>query len=63
MSNLEHLSASDRELISSFGIDCEVKTVYFFEGYKYDKLKDAVRYAKMVAERKQGSAEGESHHA
>ena len=61
MSNLDHLSESDKELISEFEIECEVKTTFFFGGYKYDKLKDAVRFAKIAAERQQASVDGEDH--
>ena len=35
------------KLITQFGITHEQKTVYFYQGHKYDKLSDAIRYAKI----------------
>lgn len=61
MSNLDHLSESDRALISEYEIECEVRTVFFVDGYRYDKLKNAVRFAKIAAERQQAPTDGEDH--
>jgi hypothetical protein len=45
------LSAEDKALMAEHSIHSETKTVFHFEGYKYDKLKDALRFAKLVKER------------
>ena len=38
----------DLKLMSQFGITHERKSVYFFQGHKYDKLDDAIRYASLA---------------
>ena len=39
-------SQEARELMAEYGITHEQKTVYFYRGHTYDKLSDAVRYAR-----------------
>jgi hypothetical protein len=41
---------SDEEglLMAKFGITAEPKTIYLFQGHKYDRLSDAVKYAEIV---------------
>jgi hypothetical protein len=34
------------KLMSQYGITHERKSVYFYQGHKYDKLDDAIRYAR-----------------
>lgn len=39
-------SDEDRELMGQYGITHEKKSVYFYDGHKYERLSDAVRYAR-----------------
>lgn len=39
----------EKELMQRYGIIVEQKSVYFYKGYKYDRLNDALNYAKMDA--------------
>lgn len=57
MNEASELSKEDSDLIARYNIRSETRTVFFSEGYKYDNLKDAVRYAKLVLERKQTSVD------
>ncbi len=45
------ISTEDRELMVRYNIRSESRTVFYYEGYKYEKLKDAIRYAELVEER------------
>lgn len=45
------LTDEEKQLMEQYGISCERRTLYFFEGYKYEKLQDAIRYAKVISER------------
>ena len=56
MSGTTELSQEETELIAKYNIKQETRTVFFSDGYKYDNLKDAVRYAKLSLERKKASA-------
>ena len=38
-------SEEEQELMVQYGITHEKKSVYFYQGHKYDKLSDAIRYA------------------
>jgi hypothetical protein len=40
--------ATDEEmkLMAQYGITCEKMSVYIYQEYKYDNVKDAIRYAK-----------------
>jgi hypothetical protein len=44
----------DKNLMQRYGITFEEKTVHYFyyEGYKYDKLGDAVNYARIQTARR-----------
>ena len=42
--------------MEKFGITSETKSVFHFEGHKYDRLEDALKYAKQAA----GNAEKSS---
>ena len=43
----QNIRASEEELtlMTQYGITEEKKSVYFYQGYKYDKLSDAIKYA------------------
>jgi len=42
----------EERLIKEYGITCEQKTIYSCHGHKYEKLKDALAYARIQTERK-----------
>jgi len=41
----------EKQTMQAHGITCAPKNVYFYKGFKYDRLDDAVRYAKIQARR------------
>ena len=45
------MNESDKKLMQDYGITSEQRTVFFWKDYKYEKLADAVKYAKSVTER------------
>ena len=45
------LTDEEKQLMEQYGISCEIRPVYFFEGYKYEQLHYALRYAKVVSQR------------
>ncbi len=38
----------ERELMAQYGITAETRTVFLFEGYRYERLTDAVNYASRI---------------
>ena len=46
-------SEEEQKLIVQYGITHEKKSVYFYQGHKYDKLSDAIRYARDSLAREQ----------
>ena len=42
----------DKKIAVQYGIKSEQITVFFYNGHKYDKLEDAIRYAKIDSKRK-----------
>jgi hypothetical protein len=42
----EQSSQEAQKLMAEYGITHEQKSVYFYQGHKYDKLGDAIRYAR-----------------
>ena len=38
----------EKELMNQYGITSEAKTVFHFQEHKYDRLEDAVSYAKKL---------------
>ena len=46
-------SEEEQKLMVQYGITHEKKSVYFYQGHKYDKLSDAIRYARDSLARKQ----------
>lgn len=47
--NESDMNESEMRMVELYGIRSEHKTVYFYNGHKYDKLKDAINYAKLEA--------------
>ena len=44
------LTDEESLLVEQYGISCETRPVYLFEGYKYEQLHHALSYAKKVSE-------------
>lgn len=42
------MTNEEKHAMERYGITSEEKTIFYFEGYKYDRLSDAVNYAKTV---------------
>ena len=40
------MTKEEQDLADRYGITAEEKTVFYLHGYKYDRLTDAVNYAK-----------------
>ena len=40
------MNSDDKALMEKFGITAESKTIFHFAGHKYERLADAVNYAK-----------------
>ena len=57
MTEASELSKEDKELMIKYNINAETKTAFYAEGYKYDNLKDAIRYARLSAERERVSGD------
>ena len=55
MSDELDISPEDRELMTQYDINAKTRTVFYSEGYKYENLKDAVRYAKLSGKRRRTS--------
>lgn len=45
------MDAKDVREMEVHGITCETRHTYFYKDFKYDRLDDAIRYAKIDAER------------
>jgi len=45
------LTEEDKVLMDQYNITSETRTLFYSDGYKYDKLKDALSYAKLAGER------------
>ena len=45
------MTEEENKLMEQHGITCERRTVYFYKGYKYEKLKDALSYAAVETAR------------
>lgn len=41
-------------LMNQFGITHEEKSLYFFQGHKYEKLRDAIEYARVSSASESG---------
>ena len=40
------MNSDDKKLMEEFGITAEAKTIFHFDGHRYERLSDAVNYAK-----------------
>jgi hypothetical protein len=49
------MSEQDKTLMAEYGITSSPKTVYFYKQYRYDRLEDALSYAKSDAKHTQKS--------
>jgi len=45
------MSEEEEKYMEKFGITSEKKSVYYYNGNKYDDLKSAINYAKIDSER------------
>lgn len=45
------MTEEEEKLMEQHGITCKRRTVYFYKGYKYEKLKDALSYAAIETAR------------
>jgi hypothetical protein len=45
------MSEQDKTLMAEYGINSTVKTVYSYKGYRYDRLSDAISYARTDTRR------------
>ena len=45
------MSEQDKTLMAEYGITSSPKTVYFYREFRYDRLSDALAYAKTDAKR------------
>ena len=45
------MSDQDEQKMKAHGITSATRTEYFYKGYKYDRLDDAVRYAEIESAR------------
>lgn len=52
------MTEKDANLMAKYGITSEQKMVYHYKNHKYDKLEDAINYAKKV-ESKENDEESE----
>jgi hypothetical protein len=51
MNQDKQATEEELKLMTQYGITHEQKSVYFYQGYKYDKLTDAIRYARVSSAR------------
>jgi hypothetical protein len=54
------MSEQDEVLMAEHGITSSPKTVYYYKGYRYDRLSDALSYAKSDTRRSQEGGESNS---
>lgn len=43
------MSEEDKKVMEKYGITHEQRTVFFWKDYKYERLVDAVNYAKLAS--------------
>jgi len=46
------MTKDDKQMMDAHGITYESKSVYHYEGFRYERLADAVRYAEIDADRR-----------
>lgn len=47
------MTSDEKKLMEEFGITAESKTIFHFDGHRYERLSDAVNYAKTKARPRQ----------
>ena len=45
------MTKDDKQNMDAHDISCESKSVYYYKGFQYERLTDAIRYAKNEANR------------
>ena len=45
------MSEDDQKLMAEYGITAETRIVFHFQGHRYERLDDAVNYARVTADR------------
>jgi hypothetical protein len=58
MKQARNETVEETELMTQYGITSDTKKVFFFEGHKYDKLDDALNYARSGVDLKSKHAPG-----
>ena len=43
------MNSEDKKLMEQFGVTAETKTISHFDGHRYERLSDAINYAKTRA--------------
>ena len=56
MNSIKQTTEEDKTLMAQYEITQDLKPVYFYKGHKYEKLSDAVSYAKHNLARTQTTA-------
>jgi hypothetical protein len=56
------MTEEEKELMERYGVTAEEETVYMLNGAKYRDLKDALNYAKLLAERAKESIASTAKH-
>jgi hypothetical protein len=46
MNSNKQTTEEEKKMMAQFGITQEFKSVYFYEGHRYEKLSDAIGYAR-----------------
>lgn len=55
------MTDKDRQTMDQLDITSKSETVYYYKTFRYQRLADAVSYAKIDAARQFGSEQGQSH--
>lgn len=55
------MTKKERQTMEDHGITCGSEDVYYYKDFRYQRLADAVSYAKIDAARQFGSKQGQSH--
>jgi len=55
------MTKNDRQTMDDYSITCRSEDVYYYKDFTYQRLADAVRYAKIDTARQVNSEQGQSH--
>lgn len=55
LSECQRMTELEKELMERYEITCEQNTVYYYMGYKYERLQDALKYAEIQAQTRSDS--------